>query len=67
MKIAGFYVVEVWLFMVRVWSEAAIDLRGSDYATASGFIFISKSCTTLSFVARPVVEPKDSNECLLLL
>jgi hypothetical protein len=42
MKIAVFYVVEVWFFVVRMWSEAAIDSRGSDYATFSGFIFVSK-------------------------
>jgi hypothetical protein len=42
MKIAVFYVVKVWSFMVRVWSEAAVNLGGSDYATVSGFIFVSK-------------------------
>jgi hypothetical protein len=34
-KTAGYSVVEVWFFVVRVWSEAALYLRGSDYATSS--------------------------------
>jgi hypothetical protein len=35
-------VVEVWFFVARVWPEVAFDLRGSDYAISSGFIFVSK-------------------------